>query len=715
MSRPTPGPVVDFVAVAHRALRDLSQRAGLGSWWIGRTEGPDQVLLAVVDPVLGLAVGDALPWADTHCRRVVEQDAHPVALGLPRWPDSLAARVGARADTAVDVISVPLTAPDGRVLATLCGVGTGDGTRLPELLDSIRVQGDLLGALLAAELELADRTRAAARADLAGRADEVTGVATAQSWQEGLAQEEAHAARHAVPVSLVLLQVLGLGQVNTELGMPAGDALLHRAATAIGARLREGDLLARTGPDRFGLLLPGTGDGGAAALTERLRTALAAEGVTVRTGRATRSHTTTLFAAWSAAEDRLATDTPTSPGRTGVGQTGGGRAGLARPPAPRPAGGSALDALLDLARRQVGADIAFITTVEGERRVIRNVACPEVVPVAPGMPVVRGDGLCDRVLATGEAFVVPDLAVTHATSTVHRQGLRTYVGVPLRRRDGSLYGTLCALSREADPDLRPRDADVLEAVAGAVMELVEEEDGARRVRRARLARLADLDATGGPAVVYQPVVDLASGATVGAEALSRFPAGTPAPDRWFADATEVGAGQDLELAALDNAVRGLPHLPGFLALNVSPATITTPAFLRRLGSLPPERIVVEITEHSAVADYATLLRTLEPLRRNGLRIAVDDTGAGYASLSHVLAVLPDFIKLDISLVRSIDADTSRRALTAGLVTFAQATGAGIIAEGIETAAELAVLRDLGVGLGQGYHLARPAPLRITAA
>ncbi|MEZ0493713.1 EAL domain-containing protein [Kineococcus sp. TBRC 1896] len=703
--RPAPGPAVDFFAVAHRALRDLSERAGLDSWWIGRTEGPDQVLLAVVDPVLGLAAGDALPWADTHCRRVVEQGAHPVAPGLPRWPDSLAARAGARTGAPVDgvsVVSVPLTAPDGRVLATLCGVGAGDGAQLPDLLDSIRVQGDLLGALLAAELELADRTRAAARADLAGRADEVTGVATAQSWQEGLAQEEAHAARHAVPVSVVLLQVLGLERANADLGTPAGDALLHRAATAVGARLREGDLLARTGPDRFGLLLPGTGEDGAAALTDRLRTALAAEGVAVRTGRATRSHTTTLFAAWSDAEDRLAADAPTT-ARPGPALT------------TRAVGGGVLDALLDLARRQLGADIAFITTVEGERRVIRNVACPEVVPIAPGMPAPLGNGLCDRVLATGAPYVVPDLSVAHATSTAHRQGLNTYVGVPLRRRDGSLYGTLCALSRESDPDLRPRDADVLDAVAGAVMELIEEEDGARRLRRVQLARLADLTAAGGPDVVYQPVVDLVSGAAVGAEALSRFPAGTPTPDRWFADAAQVGAGQDLELAALDNALRGLPHLPGFLALNVSPATITTPAFLRRLETVPPERIVVEVTEHSAVADYATLLRTLEPLRRAGLRVAVDDTGAGYASLSHVLAVLPDFIKLDISLVRGIDADPSRRALAAGLVTFAQATGARIVAEGIETAAELSVLRELGVGLGQGYHLARPAPLRVAAA
>ncbi|WP_432565495.1 EAL domain-containing protein [Kineococcus sp. SYSU DK003] len=696
----TAAAAVDFLTAAQRTLADLAVRVGLPTWWIGRVEGPDQVLLVTVDPLLGLSAGDALPWADVYCRRVVEEGAHPILRGLQHLPESLAALADGQDLSGTCLVSVPLTAPDGRLLATMCGLGPGDGAQLPGLLDSIRLQADLLGALLAAELELTERSRAAERAAQNRVADEVTGVVPLAVWQSALTAEEERAARHALPVSVLVLELSDLAALNAAQGLPAGDSLLHRAATAVAARLRSADLLARTGGNRFGVLLPGTGTEGARALTQRLRTALAAEGVSVRTGHATRTRTTTLPATWAAAEKALSTDVATT-------------ASASSPvvPVASPVGGGALDAMLDLARRQLGAEVAFISTLEGEHRFIRNVASPTPVPMVPGMSAPLDGSLCSRVLRSGQAVVAPDTTVGEfADSNAARLGMGSYVGVPLRRRNGSLYGTLCAVSRGADHDLHERDADVLDAVAGAVMELVEEEDGARRLRRSRLARLADLEALGGPQVVYQPIVDLASGIAVGAEALSRFPAGTPTPDRWFADAAEVGHGEELELLALRNAVHGLPHVPGFLALNLSPSTITTPAFARALEGLPLDRVVVEITEHAAVSDYSVLLSMLSPLRARGLRIAVDDTGAGYASLSHVLAVLPDFIKLDISLVRGIDADTSRRALAAGLVTFATATGALIIAEGIETASELAALRELGVQLGQGYHLARPAAL-----
>ncbi|WP_432484506.1 sensor domain-containing phosphodiesterase [Kineococcus esterisolvens] len=380
---------------------------------------------------------------------------------------------------------------------------------------------------------------------------------------------------------------------------------------------------------------------------------------------------------------------------------------------------SPLEALLETTRRQMGADLTYVSQLgaapDGSARRLRTVVTPLPLPVRSGDVEPLAGTLCERVVRSGDAVVVPDTGADAGAVGARARGIGAYVGVPLHRRDGSLYGTLCSLSARPDPGLRQRDAEVLRVIAGIVMELVEEDDAAAAQRQAVLDRLAALDAAGGPRIVYQPVVELRTSQPVGAEALSRFPAGTATPDAWFADAATVGAGADLELRAVRTALTGLPHLPGFVSVNLSPTTLTEPGFVRALAGVPLDRVVVEITEHAAIDDYAGLLAALAPLRAAGLRVAVDDTGAGYASLRHVLAILPDFVKLDISLVRGLDGDRSRRALAAGLVTFAEATEAAIIAEGIETAEELAVLQALGVSHGQGYHLARPAPLVVPAA
>lgn len=225
---------------------------------------------------------------------------------------------------------------------------------------------------------------------------------------------------------------------------------------------------------------------------------------------------------------------------------------------------------------------------------------------------------------------------------------------------------------------------------------------------ARVRQVLDAD---GPAMVFQPIVDLRDGRVVGLEALARFAiAPERPPDAWFAEAEAVGLGHELEAAALRAALVHLHRIPGdvFLSVNVSPRMAAS----RLLYSLatPRERIVIEITEHAPVDDYEGLGAALDRLREKGVRVAIDDAGAGFASLRHILRLAPDLIKLDITLTRDIDRDETRRALASALISFASAIGAAIVAEGIETQAELDALRDLGVPYGQGFYLARPAPL-----
>ncbi|GAA4992523.1 GGDEF domain-containing phosphodiesterase [Kineococcus glutinatus] len=730
------GAVTDFASAAERTLADMRQRIGLDSWWVARRVGDEQVVLAAVDPVDGLATGSSQPWGASYCRQVLAGAAPAAAGRVDDVPALVRAREASGTDAAA-VIVVPVTAPSGEVLATVCAIGRREVPGLERALPTVQVQAGMLGVLLAQELQLADQVRRAERAEQAAHTDPLTGVGNRRAWDAALAAEEARAARYAAPASVVVLDLDGLKDVNDVLGHEAGDHLLRQVATVIGKRLRTSDLLARLGGDEFGLLLPATDLAGAEELVADLRDLLAATGVDVSAGASPRRCDGGLAAAWADADAAMYVDKasrrqraggPANP-PTGAAAVVRAVAAPAAGPAPSPAataGGTspgtalprpgtapgAVDALLGVVREQVGADLAYISTLEDDHRRYRNLVSPHPLPIAVGHTEPLLGSLCGTVVAGGAPLVVPDTArPPHDTTRSHRElGVGSYVGVPLQRRDGRLYGTLCTVSRAPDPTLRDRDVGILQAVAGAVMELVEDEDRADTHRRGVLARLDDLRTGGGPRMVYQPVVDLTSLRTVGAEALSRFPAGTPAPDRWFAEAALVGAGAALELRAVANALEALPLLPGFLAVNASPATIATPAFARLLAGHRLERLVVEVTEHEAIDDYSRLRQALEPLRARGLRVAVDDTGAGYASMRHVLALVPDVVKLDISLVRGIDADTSRGALAAALVAFAGATGARLVAEGVETAAELTRLRELGVHWGQGYHLARPVPL-----
>jgi EAL domain-containing protein (putative c-di-GMP-specific phosphodiesterase class I) len=148
----------------------------------------------------------------------------------------------------------------------------------------------------------------------------------------------------------------------------------------------------------------------------------------------------------------------------------------------------------------------------------------------------------------------------------------------------------------------------------------------------------------------------------------------------------------------------------YLSLNASPATVTSPGFNDTLALAAGRPLVIEITEHAAIEDYDKVARGLSTILRRGGKLAVDDAGAGFASLRHILRLSPNIIKLDRSVIADLDRDVGARAMARALIEFAETTGTSIVAEGIERKEELESLRALGVGFGQGYHLGRPMPL-----
>nr|WP_296071046.1 EAL domain-containing protein [uncultured Actinoplanes sp.] len=366
--------------------------------------------------------------------------------------------------------------------------------------------------------------------------------------------------------------------------------------------------------------------------------------------------------------------------------------------------------LLRTARGSLGLSLAFLSRMDGVTQHLEVVESDHPHLVGDGFTQPQATSFCQAIIDGRLPSVVPDVGdfpVALDLPAVQGHGIRSFVSVPVVLSDGSVYGTFCAAEFAADPDLADRDRTLLEVLARAAAMLIEP-DVRKDRRNAEIAdRLGPVIDRGGPVVLLQPIVDLATGRRIGAEALSRFPQQwNQAPDLVFADATLIGQRERLEIQALQQAVAHVPYTTGYIAMNVSPATLATQACQDVLSRMPLERVVLELSEHDRIDDYDALRATLAPLRARGMRLAIDDVGAGFSSLRHIVTTAPDVIKLDRSLVAGVAHDAVLAVLTRALVELAEAIGAQVVAEGIETATDAATLAELGVHLGQGWHFDR---------
>jgi EAL domain-containing protein (putative c-di-GMP-specific phosphodiesterase class I) len=367
--------------------------------------------------------------------------------------------------------------------------------------------------------------------------------------------------------------------------------------------------------------------------------------------------------------------------------------------------GSQLMRVLELANQHLGMDVSFVAEILDEGQLYRSVHGDALsFGITPGNPTV---GYCDLMLAGRIPNAIPATAVdsrVHALRATFDARIGAYIGVPIILSDGSIFGSLGCLSHDAHV-LGDRDVRFMHLLAELVAPEVErnrERDHAR-TGISKLIATEDLD------VALQPVFDIHDGRCLGVEALARFPAAYGDTEAVFKSAHAVGLGHSLERLALGRAVALLPQLPPgqFLAVNL------TPKVAHQLCAISGDHLhfmshlVLEITEHAAVASYTELREALRPSRENGLRLAIDDAGAGYASLKHVIELEPDIIKVDRSIIDGLAADRARRSVVSAFVLLALDIGATVIAEGIETAEDLEAVRDLGVDAAQGYLFARP--------
>jgi EAL domain-containing protein (putative c-di-GMP-specific phosphodiesterase class I) len=380
--------------------------------------------------------------------------------------------------------------------------------------------------------------------------------------------------------------------------------------------------------------------------------------------------------------------------------------------------------LLDLARLHLDMEVAWVSRFSNGEQVIHALSGDGgTMGVQVGAASPLPDSFCVRVLAGTLPAVVPDARVdltARDLDVTHRLDIGSYVGAPLRGADGEATGMLCCLSRYPDPRLDENVPRYLALIADLLGDhLTSSVAAPRRSAAASRRQVQALLDRGDVPVVFQPVVRLRDGAVVAYQALARFEGfGSPRPDLALAAASRCRLGVQLELLAARAALRRCPHLPQGtgLGINFSAEALMDPGVVEVLARHADaarrggRQLGVEITEHSPVTDYPALCAAVQELRAAGVLVAVDDAGAGYASLRHILQLAPDAIKIDISLVHDVDTDPVRQALTRSLNSFADEIGAHLIAEGVERRAQADTLRRLGIRLAQGYLFARPRPL-----
>ncbi len=369
--------------------------------------------------------------------------------------------------------------------------------------------------------------------------------------------------------------------------------------------------------------------------------------------------------------------------------------------------------LLATAKESLHLSVAFLTRMDGTTQHLEVVDSSVPFLFKEGATQVQATSLCQAIQERKLPAVIPDLRaypLAMSLPAARLPRIRSYVSVPVVLSDGSIYGTFCAAGLTSDKALTKRDKALMDVLAHAAAVVIE--PGVReQARRAEIEdRLGPVLEGPGPLVLLQPIVDLATGTRIGAEALSRFPAQWDlAPDVCFAQAHSIGRGDELELLALRGAAAHLDTVAGYVAMNVSPGTLLTPRCTQLLDELPLDRVLLELSEHDPVADYDALAAVLDPLRERGMRLAIDDVGAGFSSLRHIVLTRPDVMKLDRTVVDGVSTDPVLATLVSSLVAFGHGCDTRIVAEGVETADDAQALLAAGVDYGQGWYFGRPGP------
>ncbi|MEG3757273.1 EAL domain-containing protein [Pseudoalteromonas carrageenovora] len=373
--------------------------------------------------------------------------------------------------------------------------------------------------------------------------------------------------------------------------------------------------------------------------------------------------------------------------------------------------------LLSLVRKHLKMDVAFIsefTKTDRVFKVVDNQTNNTCVAVGNSDPICQT--YCKKISDNDLEPIIPNThkhPITKAMPVTKKLNIGSYIGVPIVLASGKIYGTFCCYKTIFDNNLDNKDLAFLELISELASELIEQKAQSDTLSIETKILIENIIKTKAITIYFQPIFNLATNRLSGYESLSRFftqPYKTP--DVWFKDADNLGLGEALEMLAIQNTLHCMDELAphAYITINTSPAHILSGAINNVLNDVDCTRIILEVTEHSPITNYQAMRSALEPLRAKGVKLAIDDVGAGFSSFQHILELEADIIKLDISLTQNINNDRRKFLLAKALCGFAKAINCSIVAEGIENEDELFTLRKLNVDNVQGYFIGRPAPI-----
>jgi len=378
---------------------------------------------------------------------------------------------------------------------------------------------------------------------------------------------------------------------------------------------------------------------------------------------------------------------------------------------------TAISSLIRSVRDRLDMEVGFLSEFDEDKRVFRFVDCARDAnlvsadscgPLKDSFCEMIADGRLSQLVqdtrTSGEMDLVPEFSTIPVMS---------HVSVPVTLSDGKVFGTFCIFSRKAKPELNNRSLMLVRVFADVIAALIEDARRGSEENQRRREMILGLLERDELLLHAQPICGLHSKNYEGFELLTRLSTDMDlSPAQLFIDADRLGLSAAIGMRVIEKSRHALEVLPkhAYVSINVTPAFLQQCDISDFYSPEESQRIVLELTEHEEIADYEILNDRLAPLRAAGMRLAIDDAGAGYASMRHILLLSPDMLKLDMSLIRDIDADRDKQSLVAALRGFAQVQGYKVVAEGIETEKELQELETLNVCCGQGYLLSRPQAL-----